>query len=329
MRPKELMHLLSILIPAGKTVLIKGAPGTGKSDIVDASCREVKADLMIKHPSIEDPTDPKGLPCVVDGKAVFLPYGDMMRMMTAKKRLVVFLDDLGQAPACVQAAYMQLLLARQIGGKKISDHVTFIAATNRKEDRAGVTNILEPVKSRFATIVELTPNADDWCEWAADHNVPTELIAYIRFRPQSLMATGTPTNDIVNRACPRTVYNLGELWNLGIQDHESLAGAAGEGFATEFLGFVRLWRSLPSIDGILLNPKTTAVPSDPAALAAVSVALADRATEDSSSRVMQYLARLPEEYTALGIKHAQRRCPEIANCREFIMWASSHQDILV
>ena len=37
-----------------------------------------------------------------------------------------------------------------------SDQVTFIACTNRKTDMAGVTGILEPVKSRFISISELT-----------------------------------------------------------------------------------------------------------------------------------------------------------------------------
>ena len=68
-----------------------------------------------------------------------------------------FLDDLGQAPMSVQAAAMQLILARRINGFKISDKVIFMAATNRREDKAGVTGILEPVKSRFAWIVELVP----------------------------------------------------------------------------------------------------------------------------------------------------------------------------
>ena len=78
------------------------------------------------------------------------------------------MDDLGQAPPAVQAAAMQLILARRINGSLVSDEVCFVAATNRKNDKAGVARILEPVKSRFAAIVELTPCVEEWATWAAD-----------------------------------------------------------------------------------------------------------------------------------------------------------------
>ncbi len=124
------------------------------------------------HPVVSDPTDFKGLPGIIGDKAEFLPFGDLRQMIEADKPTIVFLDDLGQAPAVVQAACMQLLLARQINGKKISGHIVFIAATNRREDRAGVTGILEPVKSRFKTILDLEVSADEWTEWAFKNNMP-------------------------------------------------------------------------------------------------------------------------------------------------------------
>ena len=91
------------------------------------------------------------MPFVTDGQAEFLPFGDLRALIQADKDTVFFLDDLGQAPPTVQAAAMQLILARRINGHHVSDSVTFIAATNRKQDKAGVSGILEPVKSRFAT----------------------------------------------------------------------------------------------------------------------------------------------------------------------------------
>ena len=90
---------------------------------------------------------------------------------------------------------MQLILARQVNGHKISDKVIFIAATNRRQDRAGVTGILEPVKSRFATIIQLDVDADIWIEWAFENDMPAELIGFIHFRP-SLLHKDETTSDI-------------------------------------------------------------------------------------------------------------------------------------
>ena len=113
-------------------MLITGAPGTGKSDIVDQATREAGAELIISHPVTSDPTDFKGLGALVDGEAKFLPFDQLKDLITATRPTVFFLDDLGQAPPAVQAAAMQLILARRVNGHKVSDAVTFIAATNRK-----------------------------------------------------------------------------------------------------------------------------------------------------------------------------------------------------
>ncbi len=328
MRAKELVATLQACITDHIPVLIKGAPGVGKSDIVTQAAAAVDADLMIVHPVVEDPTDAKGLPAIVDGHAVFLPYGNLERMMTAKRLLVVFIDDLGQAPPVVQAAYMQLLLARQINGKPISKHVAFIAATNRREDRAGVTSILEPVKSRFCSIVQLDAHVDDWCEWALDACLPPELIAFIRFRPDLLMDNQPPTNDIVNRPCPRTVANVGRLLKVGLSGLEVLAGAVGSGFATEFVGFLKVWQSMPSIEGILANPQRAEVPNKPAALYAVTMGLVSRAERKTYEAIVKYASRMPEEFAVLLMKSLKTKSPEAVRCRAFVEWVAEHQDVL-
>jgi len=73
--PSEALTFLSKSIPSIKPVLFTGAPGIGKSDIVAEACRIANADLIISHPVVSDPTDFKGFPFVVDGKAIFLPFG--------------------------------------------------------------------------------------------------------------------------------------------------------------------------------------------------------------------------------------------------------------
>ena len=233
-----------------------------------------------------------------------------------------------QAPAVVQAAAMQLILARRVNGHRVSDHVTFIAATNRREDRAGVTGILEPVKSRFATIIELAPNIEDWSNWALANKVPTEVVAFVRFRPDLMTKPGDATNDIVNRPSPRTVTQMGRLFGLGLTGMEVLAGAAGEGFAAEFLGFLRTWQQLPSIDGIFRDPMTAKVPTEPAALYAISTAVAAKCTKDVIGRAIKYLGRLPAEFSVLGVRDLNNRLP-ITNTAEFIRWATDHQNVLV
>lgn len=329
MRPSQLRKTLGKAILAGLPVLIKGRPGIGKSDVVGQASNDVGAHMVLMHPVVSDPTDFKGMPGIVDGRAEFLPFGDLRTLTEATELTVCFLDDLGQAPAVVQAAAMQLILARRVNGHKVSDKVVFIAATNRKEDRAGVTGILEPVKSRFATIIELTPNLDDWTEWALGAGMPPELIAFNHFRPEHFNAPAKASADIVNGVSPRTIANLGRLFAAGFNDLETLTGAAGQGFAAEFLGFVERYQQLPSIEGILHHPETAPVPTEPSALYAVATALAVKTTVKNGPKVIQYMCRLPKEFEILGVVNAQRVCKGIANCAEYIQWAMRNQNVMV
>lgn len=330
MSPVELQKTLKRTLKAGLPVLIKGAPGVGKSDIVASAAADAGYDLLISHPVVSDPTDFKGLPGIVEGKAEFLPYGDLRALVTAKRPTVAFLDDLGQAPAVVQAAAMQLILARRVNGHAVSPKVVFIAATNRRQDRAGVTGILEPVKSRFAAILELVPSVDDWCAWALAHDVPEEVVAFIRFRPNLLLDTN-PSPDIVNRPCPRTITYAGRLFAAGLRSLEVLAGAVGNGFAAEFLAFVATWADMPDIEDILSGPKTAPVPdaSKIGLLYALATCLAGRADVETRAAICQYAARLPKEFSVLLIRDALRNYPQLAECRAYAAWAAENQDVLL
>jgi len=328
MSPKELKKVLLKTVPAGLPVLIKGAPGIGKSDIVNQVAEELEMNLIISHPVVSDPTDFKGLPGIVDGKAEFLPFGDLRSLIQAKKPTIAFLDDLGQAPAVVQAAAMQLILARRVNGHKVSNKVVFIAATNRRQDRAGVTGILEPVKSRFATILELEANADDWIEWAIENDMPAELMGFVHFRP-ALLNTEEATADIVNHPCPRTIAYCGSLLKSGISDTEVLAGAVGEGCAAELTGFLKIYNSLPNIATILLDPDSAEVPTDPATIYAVVAALVGKVTVDNANHIFKYSNRLPIDFNVLLVRDMIRSEPKIQNTKGFIDWIAKHQDILL
>ncbi len=328
MKASELMDLFENTIPEKLPVLIKGAPGIGKSDIVRQAARACDANIQVFHPVIDEPIDYKGMPSVVEGRADFLPFGNLQRLIEADTLTVAFIDDFGQAPKVVQAALMQLILARRVNEKKISDEVVFVGATNDRHHKAGVTGILEPMKSRFATIVELVVDVDDWCDWAFDNGVPAEVIAFIRFRPEKLMDTSAPTNDIVNRPSPRTVVNAGELFKRGIKGFEALAGAAGTSFAQEFRGYLEVWKQLPSIESILLNPKKTKIPTEPSALYAICTALVRRVTEENAEKVITYAKRMPEEFTVLTIRDSLRACPEAAHNKSFIDWTKDNSNLL-
>ncbi|MCK9513675.1 MAG: ATP-binding protein [Pigmentiphaga sp.] len=323
--------------PRPKPILITGAPGLGKSDAVQQAAEAAGADLILSHPAVADPTDAKGLPWIApdSSEATFLPFGELAAAMRAERRTVWFLDDLGQASPAVQASYMQLLLARRVNGHVLPDCVTFVAATNRRTDRAGVSGILEPVKSRFASIVELEADISDWSRWALANDIPAELVAFLRFRPD-LLSDFNASADLTNSPSPRTWSNAAWLLSLDLpkaERAEALAGAVGSGAATEFLAFLEMFRQLPSIDAILIDADSAIVPAEPSARYAVCTALAARAGEAAFPRVARYAERLQEngagDFAALLIRDVIRRIPAVQHTPAFARIASGEMASLI
>ncbi|MCK4120422.1 ATP-binding protein [Ralstonia nicotianae] len=323
--PSQLTRLLEAYIPAGLPVLVTGAPGVGKSCIVAAAAAAAGYDLLISHPVVEDPTDSKGLPFPgQDGhSARFLPFGDLETALNSIKPLVWFFDDLGQASPAVQAAKMQLLLARRIGDHVLPNHVTFVAATNRRIDNAGVSGMLDPLKSRFATIVELVPDPDEWAQWAVQEQRPPELIAFMSFRPK-LLSSDERAPDMENRPSPRGWEFVARQMAVVPPDLEliAFAGTVGEGAALEFQTFREIYRQLPSVAGVLAYPDRADIPDEPSAKLSIATAIGSVANENNFDRIMIYADRMHREgggdAAVLMVSEAIRRDQTILSTPAFI-----------
>ena len=115
--PSQLITLLTAAIPARLPILITGAPGVGKSDIVAQAAALTGAEIILSHPAVADPTDAKGLPWPKADKdeATFLPFGELARALKATQPTVWFLDDFHGA---VELAQVYGTLAK-IGGSRL------------------------------------------------------------------------------------------------------------------------------------------------------------------------------------------------------------------
>lgn len=326
MKAPALIRALTVALAQSMNVLVKGSPGIGKSDILASAVAALNWDLLICHPVVEEPTDSKGLPAIVGGKAEFLPYGNLRQMIEAKRELVVLIDDIGQAAPSVQASYMQLLLARQIDGKAISKHVRFVAATNSRKDNAGVNGLLTPLLSRFALIAELEADADSWCAWALANSVPVELVAFIRFRPDMICAT-TMTREIQNFHCPRTIVALGKWLAAGVTDYEVWAGAVGPAFAVEFKAFYETYKALAGLPAqIVLDPQNARLLDKAADRYALCGALAHIATRKNFTSLATYGKRLPAEFGTLLMRDITIRHPALLQSDEYVDWITRNPD---
>jgi len=327
MRATLLKETIKSLFPIQRTICIEGSPGGGKTTIVQQVAEELGVPCIERHM----PT------MLVEDFGILFPNGDdklhyklpdwfPVKGKSPERGILLF-DDRNQASADLQKVLANICQARTLHGVPMPDGWQVISTGNRQADRAGANRVLGHLRNR-ETVFDLDTHLDDWTAWALKHNVKPELISFIRFRP-NLLHDYDPQRD--QNGTPRS-------WVEGVSDvlgtvppeaeYESFKGAVGEGNAAEFVGFVKIFRKLPNPDNIILNPTTSAVPTDPATLYALSGAIAERATENNFERVCQYAERMPPEFSVLTISYAARKKPELANTQAFTKWSINHQDVL-
>jgi hypothetical protein len=330
MTPAKMLKALITAFENGLQLLLVGAPGVGKTDLVLQAAKKLGFNVIIMHPVVSDPTDFKGLPCLVDGQAVFLPFKELQEMIDADTPTIVFLDDLGQASAAVQAAAMQLILGKRINGHNLSDKVLFVGATNRREDFAAVQGILEPVKSRWHSIVGLEVCADAWLDWAEGKGVNKYVRAFIARRPQ-LLHDFKPSQDMVNTPSPRTVTNAAAIVDAGFDPvvrRTMLAGSVGQGWADEFLAFIDVLDRMVDPNLVIQAPLKVDVPTDHDVLYVLCLALAERATDKNFNNIMEFTGRIEgREFQKLLVSTATRRDENLKNTTGYIQWATDNPEL--
>jgi MoxR-like ATPase len=274
-----------------------------------------------------DPVDLRGLPFLgSDGRSKwatpeFLPQNG---------NGILFLDELNVAPAMVQASCYQLVLDRKLGEYTLPDGWAIIAAGNRDSDRAVTTRMPTPLRNRFVHL-EFEVDVQEWSEWAIQAAIRPEVIAFLRFRPELLSAFERDANAFPSPRSWEFVSRI--LDSLDSQskpaiEHEVIAGAVGTGAATEFSAFLRMFRELPNIDAILLNPTQEPVPENAAAQYAVASALAQCASDTNFDRICLYLNRLPTEFRVLCVRDASLREPGIRYSAGYTKWAVENHDAI-
>lgn len=317
-------EVLSTVSAPDVPILLSGAPGVGKSEIVTEVARERGLTLLIEHPVIADPVDYRGLPRQVGGHAEWLPIGQLRRLAETDEPTLVLLDDVGQASASVQAALMQLVLARRIGDAAISPHVSFVLASNRPADRSGARPLLAALVNRLLVLpVEAVGSV--WAEWALERpEIAPAVAAYARFRAD-LFATEVPLHH-EPYCTPRSLAMAGRLIARGTAQEAVIAGAIGEASAVDLLHYCATTARLPPLPAML---GTGWKSKDPGLMHAALV-LAARHADELTGEVIGWASRLPAEWGVAAVSAAvQCHRKIVIHHPAFAAWASANKEILL
>lgn len=329
MNAAQIKVALKTLSDAKLATFIWGAPGVGKSQVVAQVAKELDFQFTDVRAILLDPVDLRGLPHINgDHKAHWCPPD----FLPTSGNGILFLDELNAAPPLVQAACYQLVLDRRLGEYTLPDGWRIVAAGNRESDKAVIHRMPAPLANRFAHL-QFDVDVNVWVAWALASGIQTELIAFIRFRPE-LLHKFDPKSADKGFPSPRAWEFVSRI--LAQQpdtliEFELIKGVVGEPAAVELMAFLKIFRSLPHPDLILNDPEHAEVPKDVNVAYALVGALTHRASEQNFSRLVTYFNRLPDEFSVLAIRDclAMDKKQVLVNTRAYIEWAAKHADVLM
>ena len=262
------------------SLMIWGAPGIGKSSVVEAVAKAKDIELIDLRISQLAPTDLRGIPVPDTANNIACWYPPEFLPTSGKG--ILFLDEINMAPPAVQGIAQQLILDRKVGSYKVPDGWFIWSAGNRKEDFAAVFDMPAPLANRFIHL-EVKSGLDEFKEYALKHQIDDRIISFLNFRPKLLHKID---KNSPSWPSPRSWDIANKLLNAKLD----IDPAIGSASASEFRSFCKVYANLPKIEPILSGKDKPDFPDDLSSRYALTCALAVRAkTVDEVENAFIYL----------------------------------------
>ncbi len=248
----ELSDLLVNISPI-RPVFIWGAPGIGKSALVEKFAEDVGLACVSLLGSQLAPEDIIGIPQIKGETSQFMPP----KMIAKKEPYVLFLDELNACSQEVQKAFYSLIHERRIGEYHLPEGSVVIGAGNRSQDGAIVKTMSTALINRMFH-VQLTADPRQWLDWAYENSLHKWVIDYITQRPDHLFSQPPKTEEPYST--PRSWHMLSDAlkeYGAGEKDVpwqilQVLAfGSLSPTHAGTFLAFVKLLGNKNLLDEII------------------------------------------------------------------------------
>lgn len=327
MKMKDVPTAIMSLLEVGESPCLIGGSGIGKTELVTQVADALDMELVPVYLITKDPVELGGFP-VVDGDSV--KWVPPAMFLESERRKLYFFDEITHAATMVQSVAYQIFNERRVGEHLLPAGSACIGAHNRVSDRGVHNRVPVPLRRRWWEF-HIEPDTDSWIAWGVRNDVHPLVLAFIRYRPE-LLYTEVIGEDL---ACDPRAWTKISKWltanpNLSPDvQHSMLSGKVGEGAAVEFSGYIRLYQSLPPIDEIFKNPKSTRVPGEPASCYAVSAAISRYLTVQTISAGVTYLSRMSPEYGVAAMRDAFIRDTKLQSTPSATKWARENADVIL
>ena len=187
---EELLEVLINIAPV-RPVFIWGAPGIGKSALVEKFAESVGLPCVSLLGSQLAPEDIIGIPQITGEVSTFLPP----KMIARKEPYCLFLDELNACSQEVQKAFYSLIHERRVGEYYLPEGSVVIGAGNRSQDSAIVKTMSSALINRMFH-VQLKPDVNSWLSWGYENGLHPWILEYITQRPDHLFSEPPKTEEI-------------------------------------------------------------------------------------------------------------------------------------
>lgn len=326
--PSIACDMLLVALESGTTAMMWGKYGVGKTSVVYQLAEKLKSpsvpenkrfdSLITIIPSQMDIIDLKlPVPHKLDSGETISRFA-FSEILPREGRHIIFVDEINTAPQSLQPTLYSLILEGRIGNYRLPDGCFRVAAGNREEDQCAAQPMSAALKDRLNLHMFVQPNKESWGVWAAQNKIRPEIQAWVQFSPISSLQghlPGDPTGGCTPRsleALSKTMDTLHKQGRAGSSTESLLlAGTIGQAAASEFEGFLEIYRSQISIEEIIKHPTKAEIPKETSLLYCVAFSLAEKMNLDNVDAIFKYLNRLPQTYTVIAIQNAHARDPKM------------------
>jgi len=345
MRPAHLITVLDKEFLSTKEghhtpVMIWGAPGVGKSQIIMQVANKHNVPLIDIRLSQMEPSDLRGIPFRNDAMVEWAVPAMLPDAKRHGPEGILFLDEITSAPPSVSAAAYQLILDRKLGQYEVPEGWAIFAAGNRQGDRGVTYTMPAPLANRFSHF-DFEINLDDWVAWAYKNNIDDRIIAFVRFRPE-LLFDFDPAHNPVAFPSPRSW----EFAHRALQKFENnpelrLGGfqaCVGPAAGIELNAFITNLDQLPDIDAIVRGEDVKA-PTEIDLQYAVASSLVGRAirakgsndAEQTFGNILDYASVFEQKEMGVMLVSDMHRAigQDIFSVPQFAQWSNKVADIML
>ena len=250
----ELEKILEEMVIKNKLpVMIWGAPGIGKTQIVHDVMKKNGFEVLDLRLAYYEETDLLGIP-VKDGNDgfKFLKYNMLPKMGKG----VFFFDELTHAKTHIQGLIFQLILDGKIEDYNVPEGWKyFVGASNRISDKSISYEMPSGLKTRFlGGHYELVPDIEAWKKWALQNNINPILISFLEYQEKndkiSWLYRVDEDGTILTPRLWATGVNYALSLNEGIRE-KVLGGIIGSSNTATLIAYIKRVKHLPDIDKIL------------------------------------------------------------------------------